>query len=115
MAKFSADVNYGNSFINVQTEDFKDLHICISRISELHGEYLNLCKVSGIDPQNVYPSYRRTGEKLEFEYFEFADKVSGKSLTFGENKDKANLVPLFPKGRDGYYDPAKDPKRNQNT
>ena len=100
MTSFEAVVDYAGKRVKVKSDSFAELHQALSGVEELNRDAAFL-KQQGIE--DVIPVYRRDGQ--ENEYFGLQDRHSRKNVTYGTKREKG-LIPFFPKGEDGYYDPA---------
>lgn len=99
MPTFTAKINYAGHEITVSADDFAELHRALSGIEELHRDHAFLLE-KGAD--HVVCVYRR--DKEENEYYGLQDASSRKNVTYGTKREK-DLIPFFPKGEKGYYEP----------
>ena len=99
--QFSCTTSYLGEEITVTGDDFSEVHEAIARINELNGDANYLAKKSG--SKNLVPDYRTDQDGNE--YYGVSVKGSRESVTFGQLRE-GGLVPFFPKGDDGHYDPS---------
>lgn len=109
MTSFEAVVEYAGKKVKVKSDSFAELHQTLAGIEELNRDAAYLQR-QGID--DVIPVYRKDGQ--ENEYFGLQDRFSRKNVTFGTKREKG-LIPFFPKGEDGYYDPDTQGPRSQSN
>jgi len=101
MIQFEAMSNYLGRDIKVTSDTFEELHQAISGIAELNSDYRFLAtKVQ--DQKSLIPYFRTTNG---VDFYGIRDAVTGKNVTFGKPKEK-RPVPFFPKGIEGFFDPA---------
>lgn len=100
MTTFEAEINYAGREVRVQADSFAELHQALAGIEELNRDAEFLLR-QGID--EVVPVYRKDGD--ENEYYGFQDRNSRRNITFGKKREKG-IIPFFPKGEEGYYDPS---------
>jgi hypothetical protein len=100
MTQFEAIVEYAGKRVNVKSDSFEELHAALAGIEELNQDAEYLRREQDID--DVIPVYRRDDD--DNEYFGLQDRRSRKNVTYGTKRGEA-LIPFFPKGADGYYDP----------
>ena len=104
MVQFEAQVNYAGQPITVKSDDFAELHRAIARIEDLNRDARFLVE-KGAAPKAVRPSFRMDQEGNA--YHGVKDVTSGKDVTHGQYRED-RIIPFFPKGEDGYYDPSED-------
>jgi hypothetical protein len=100
MTQFEAVIDYAGREVRVQADSFAELHQALAGIEELNRD-AEFLKRQGID--DVVPVYRKDGD--ENEYYGFQDRYSRRNITFGKKREKG-IIPFFPKGDEGYYDPS---------
>ena len=108
MTSFEAVVDYAGKKVKVKSDSFAELHQTLAGVEELNRDAAFL---HGQGIEDVIPVYRRDGQ--ENEYFGLQDRHSRKNVTYGTKREKG-LIPFFPKGEDGYYDPAQRTDGAQN-
>ena len=100
---FSGTINYGGHPVTVNADSFAELHQALAGIEELNRDAAYMHQ-QGI--HDVVPVYRQDDE--ENSYYGFQDRNSRRNITFG-TKRKAGVIPFFPKGAEGYYEPEGKP------
>jgi hypothetical protein len=100
MTQFEAVVEYAGKRVKVKSDSFEELHAALAGVEELNQDAEYLRREQDID--DVIPVYRRDDD--DNEYFGLQDRRSRKNVTYGTKRGEA-LIPFFPKGADGYYDP----------
>lgn len=100
MTTFEAVIQYAGREVRVQADSFAELHQALAGIEELNRD-ADFLRQQGID--DIVPVYRKDSD--ENEYYGFQDRTSRRNITFGKKREKG-IIPFFPKGDDGYYDPS---------
>ncbi len=107
MTSFEAVVEYAGTKVKVKADSFAELHQTLAGVEELNRDAAYL-KKQGIN--EVIPVYRK--DRDENEYFGLQSRYDRRNVTFGTKREKG-IVPFFPKGADGYYDPEEAAAREQ--
>lgn len=108
MTQFEAVITYAGREVRVQADSFAELHQTLAGIEELNRDAAFLRR-QGID--EIVPVYRKDSD--ENEYYGFQDRNSRRNITFGKKREKA-IIPFFPKGEEGYYDPSKSRRSSRD-
>lgn len=107
MTQFEAVIEYAGKRVKVKSDSFEELHATLAGIEELNQDADYLKTEKGIE--EIIPVYRKDAD--ENEYYGLQDRRSRKNVTYGKKRGEA-MIPFFPKGADGYYDPdAQGPRR----
>lgn len=106
MTTFEAVIDYAGREIRVQADSFAELHEALAGVEELNRD-ADFLRRQGID--DIVPVYRKDAD--ENEYYGFQDRNSRRNITFGKKREKG-IIPFFPKGDEGYYDPSEAPRRS---
>ena len=107
MTQYEAVVEYAGKRVKVKSDSFEELHTALAGIEELNQDADFLKEEKSVE--DVVPVYRRDEE--DHEYFGLQDRRSRKNVTYGKKRGEA-VIPFFPKGADGYYDPDAMGPRN---
>lgn len=107
MTKFEAIVNYAGRRVRIEADTFAELHQALAGIEELNRD-AEFLRRQGIE--EVVPVYRKDGD--ENEYYGLQDRHSRRNITYGKKREKG-IIPFFPKGEEGYYDPSDASRRAQ--
>lgn len=99
---FRCKVNYLGNELEVESDSFADLHTAIAGISELNRDFRFLVG-KGADAKHIVASHRIIDGN---DYYGVIDAKTGRNTSYGSKREKGQLVPFFPKGADGYYDPS---------
>lgn len=105
--QFEAKATYLGQEITVKSDDFQQLHQAISKIAELNQDANFLAQKTG--RKDLVPNFRRDAEGNE--YYGVSVRGRGPNNTFGQLRE-GGLIPFFPKGAEGFYDPENPPQRN---
>lgn len=108
MTQFEAVAHYAGRRVKIVTDTFAELHQALAGIEELNRDARYL-QEQGIE--DIVPVYRKDSD--ENEYYGFQDRYSRRNITFGKKREKG-IIPFFPKGAEGYYDPSEAPRRTQD-
>lgn len=100
MTTFEAVVDYAGTRVKVSAETFAELHEAIAGIEELNRD-ADFLKDQGVS--ELVPVYRK--DSSDNEYYGFQDQYSRRNVSFGKKRE-GGIIPFFPKGADGYYDPS---------
>lgn len=100
MTTFEAVVDYAGTRVKVSAETFAELHEAIAGIEELNRD-ADFLKDQGVS--ELVPVYRK--DSRDNEYYGFQDRYSRRNVSFGKKREDG-VIPFFPKGADGYYDPS---------
>lgn len=109
MTQFEAVVEYAGKRVKVKSDSFEELHTALAGIEELNQDAAFLRREKSVE--DVIPVHRRDAD--ENEYFGLQDRHSRKNVTYGTKRGEA-VIPFFPKGAGGYYDPDAMGPRGQN-
>lgn len=101
MTQFEAVITYAGREVRVQADSFAELHQALAGIEELNRDAAFLRRQ---DIDEIVPVYRKDSD--ENEYYGFQDRNSRRNITFGKKREKG-IIPFFPKGEEGYYDPSR--------
>lgn len=101
MTQFEAVVEYAGKRVKVKSDSFEELHAALAGIEELNRDVAFLQQEKNIE--EIVPVYRKDND--ENEYFGLQDRHSRKNVTFGKKRGES-MIPFFPKGAEGYYDPG---------
>lgn len=105
--QFRVHVPYGDGTIEVTADTFAEIHEAAARLYELERDAAYLRSRGA---KHAVPDYHLDGEKNA--YYGWREHATGKSVTFGQNKEKGLSVPFFPKGEAGYWEPEGTPQAN---
>ena len=100
MVQFEAQAVYAGREITVKADTFAELHQALAGIEEMERD-AHFLREKGVE--DVIPTYRKDAN--ENEYFGFKGRRDGRNVTFGKKRE-GGAFPFFPKGEEGYYDPA---------
>ena len=100
---YKSTVDYIDTKIMVESDNFPELLEAIGGISELSRDFHYLKKRLNGDFLPV-PFYRLTKEG--YQYYGVKDVLTGKNVVLGQFNEKGRVIPFFPKGDEGYDDPA---------
>ena len=100
MVQFEARAVYAGREIIVKADTFAELHQALAGIEEMERD-AHFLREKGVE--DVIPTYRKDAN--ENEYFGFKGRRDGRNVTFGKKRE-GGAFPFFPKGDEGYYDPA---------
>lgn len=100
MTQYEAVVEYAGKRVKVKSDSFEELHTALAGIEELNQDADFLKEEKSVE--DVVPVHRR--DEDDNEYFGLQDRHSRKNVTYGKKRGEA-VIPFFPKGADGYYDP----------
>ncbi len=99
--RFSTQVHYGDQLIKVEADTFAEFHQAVARIQELSDDAAYLEKKTGYERIILRYYIDKEGN----EYYGFQDPTTRRNVTFGQYREK-QVIPFFPKGGEGYYDPT---------
>ena len=107
MTQYEAVVEYAGKRVKVKSDSFEELHTALAGIEELNQDADFLKDEKSVE--DVVPVHRRDGD--DHEYFGLQDRRSRKNVTYGKKRGES-VIPFFPKGADGYYEPGATGPRN---
>jgi hypothetical protein len=111
MTQYEAVVEYAGKRVKVKSDSFEELHTALAGIEELNHDAAFLRREKSVE--DVIPVHRR--DEDENDYYGLQDRHSRKNVTYGKKRGES-VIPFFPKGADGYYDPgAMGPRRSTES
>ena len=96
---FESVVSYGDNKMKITSDNIVELHQALAGVSELDRDVQYL-RAQGVE--EIIPAHR--ADKDGHEYFGFSSRTDTRNITFGQKREKG-IVPWFPKGENGYFDP----------
>lgn len=101
MPTFTAKTTYLGERLEIETDDFAELHEALAGIQELKEDARYLRRRAGLEsPAAVVAEYR---EVEDHKYFGVASPDRSASITYGKKKGDGHLIPFFPKGEEGWF------------
>jgi len=110
MPTFEAKIEYAGHPVKIVTDDFAELHAALAGVEELNRDADFLLREKGAG--GVVAVYREDDD--ENKYFGLQDADARQNVTYGSKRGES-LIPFFPKGEDGYYDPDASSKSGGGT
>lgn len=104
MANFKLTVEYAGLPLEIETDDFLELHAAAARILELNTQVVFLRSRGAKDPR-PYFKHDKDGNA----YYSLRCARTRMDASFGQNKDKTG-VPLFPRWDEGFWKPEAAPE-----
>ena len=115
--EFEHEAQLAGRSVKVTADNVPDLLRAIAGLEELNRDarYLHKrIKREDGDAPRIALAFRKDADENEYYGFEEVrgDGQMPRNVTFGKKRDQTAIVPFFPKGKDGYYDPQKQGSRS---